>query len=114
MDCSVDVNKCSLCGSTDIVSSVTESDEVCQDCGWTTFVLGEHLTYGEEQEHEHTVAYSYKRDNHFNEWILQFQAQENTDIPPTVIEQLRAEFKKQKIKNVEEVRNFVAHRVNSV
>ncbi len=52
---------------------------------------------------EKVVTYSYKRENHFNEWILQFQAQETTSIPPEVISQLRVEFKKQKIKNVQEI-----------
>jgi len=62
------------------------------------------LTYREEQEtSEKIVNYSYKRENHFNEWLSQFQAQETTTIPPEVIEQLRNELKKIKVKVLDEI-----------
>ncbi len=81
------------------------SDLVCEQCGAVvTTLISEELTYREEQEtSEKIVNYSYKRENHFNEWIAQFQAQEMTTIPEEVIEQLRSELKKMKIKNVEEI-----------
>lgn len=81
------------------------SDLVCEKCGAVvTTLISEELTYREEQEtSEKIVNYSYKRENHFNEWIAQFQAQEMTTIPEEVIEQLRSELKKMKIKNVEEI-----------
>ena len=67
-------------------------------------MINQELTYREEQESsEKIVNYSYKRENHFNEWMSQFQAQEMTTIPPEVIEQLRAELKKLKIKSLEEI-----------
>jgi hypothetical protein len=77
---------------------------ICRDCGaanpWNT----EELTYKEEQEStEMIMVYSYKRDNHFNEWLLQFQAQEQTNIPEDVIESLRSEFKKMKIKKLSDI-----------
>jgi len=79
-------------------------DLVCVKCGLTETMPGEELTYTEEQEStEKIITYSYKRDNHFNEWLLQFQAQEQTNIPDGVITNLRNEFKKQKIKNLEEI-----------
>ena len=52
---------------------------------------------------DRNVVYSYKRENHFNEWVSQFQAKESTSVPPEVIEQLRSEFKKQKIKELSEI-----------
>ena len=77
---------------------------VCVNCGLTETLPGEELTYREEQEStEKIITYSYKRDNHFNEWLLQFQAQEQTNIPEDVIINLRNEFKKQKIKNLDEI-----------
>tara|TARA_B100000405_G_scaffold302924_1_gene267774 strand:+ start:8660 stop:9607 length:948 start_codon:yes stop_codon:yes gene_type:complete len=81
------------------------SDLVCEKCGAVvTTLISEELTYREEQEtSEKIVNYSYKRENHFNEWLSQFQAQETTTIPVEVIEQLRSELKKMKIKNVEEI-----------
>ncbi len=83
---------------------IKTGDLVCIECGITETLPGEELTYKEEQEStEKIVTYSYKRDNHFNEWLLQFQAQEQTNIPEEVIINLRNEFKKQKIKNLDEI-----------
>jgi len=52
---------------------------------------------------EKNIVYSYKRENHFNEWISQFQAKESTSVPEEVVTKLRAEFKKQKIKDLSEI-----------
>jgi len=93
-----------ICGSDDIVYDGHTSDSICKVCGTTQQQMGGELTY--KDEHESTVkiiAYSYKRENHFNEWILQFQARETTNIPQEIIGQLRSEFKKQKIKNLDEI-----------
>ena len=99
-----DVYKCPECGSSNVQIESNVNELVCMDCAVTEPWISEELTYREEQEQtEMIVIYSYKRDNHFNEWLLQFQAQEQTNIPEEVIEKLRHEFKKTKIKNVEEI-----------
>jgi hypothetical protein len=41
--------------------------------------------------------YAYKRINHFNEWLAQFQAKESTDIPQEVFDQILVELKKERI-----------------
>jgi hypothetical protein len=98
-----DTSRCPACGSSNVLSVPSTSEDICEDCGAATFFLGCDLSYKDEQELEKVVTYSYKRDNHFNEWILQFQAQETTSIPHEVIDQLRVEFKKQKIQSVNEI-----------
>jgi ribosomal protein S27E len=75
------------------------SEQVCTECGAVQYVQSNERGFKEEQEMERNVVYSYKRDNHFNEWVSQFQAKESTSIPDEVIVQLRNEFKKQKIKD---------------
>ena len=90
---------CTNCPTSNIYFASSAAN-VCGNCGFTVYLLGEELSYKDEQDIEKVVNYSYKRDNHFNEWLLQFQAQETTSIPCEVIEQLRSEFKKQKIKNI--------------
>ncbi len=80
-----------------------QSEEICLECGMSETVMNTELGFKEEQEIEKTVTYSYKRENHFNEWISQFQAKESTSVPDLVISQLRAEFKKQKIKDLSEI-----------
>ena len=80
-----------------------QSEEACSKCGTIEYVLCNELGFKEEQEMEKNVVYSYKRENHFNEWISQFQAKESTSVPEIVVEQLRVEFKKQKIKDLSEI-----------
>jgi len=93
---------CEHCNSSNVFAE-SSCFHVCGDCGHTLTLLGDELSYKDEQDIEKVVNYSYKRDNHFNEWLLQFQAQETTSIPSEVIEQLRSEFKKQKIKNISDI-----------
>jgi hypothetical protein len=93
---------CTSCSASNLFH-LSSFEHVCGDCGRTILLLGDELSYKEEQEVEKVVNYSYKRDNHFNEWLLQFQAQETTNIPVEVIDQLRSEFRKQKIKNISDV-----------
>lgn len=99
------VDECPVCVNSNIFQFSETSELVCDKCGLVVDVLiSEELTYKEEQEtSEKIINYSYKRDNHFNEWLSQFQAQEMTTIPPEVIEQLRNEFKKIKIKSLTEI-----------
>ena len=96
---------CSVCPASNVFHFTDTSDLVCDNCGMILATLiSEELTYREEQEtSEKIVNYSYKRENHFNEWLSQFQAQETTTIPPEVIEQLRNELKKIKVKVLDEI-----------
>lgn len=98
-------DECPRCPDSNVFHFHDTSELVCDSCGCILEVLiSEELTYKEEQEtSEKVVNYSYKRDNHFNEWLSQFQAQEMTTIPKEVIEQLRNEFKKMKIKTLTEI-----------
>jgi len=97
--------ECPNCPESNLYHIADMGELVCEGCGLVIkTVISEELTYREEQEtSEKIVNYSYKRDNHFNEWLSQFQAQEMTTIPPEVIDQLRAELKKIRIKSVNEI-----------
>jgi hypothetical protein len=98
-------DECTQCEDSNIVFFEDTSDLICDRCGLViASLVSEELTYREEQENtEKIVNYSYKRENHFNEQMSQFQAQEMTTIPDDVIEQLRAELKKLKIKSLDEI-----------
>lgn len=92
------------CKSLNVFKDSRASSYVCRDCGACEYYVGEELSYKEEQEtSEKIVNNLYKRDNHLNEWILQFQGRETTSIPKEVIEQLRAEFKKEKIGKLSDI-----------
>ena len=95
---------CDKCNSKNIYTDEEKSDTICHDCGHCEHIQMEGiLTYKEEQEVQKVFEYFYKRENHFNEWINQFQARETTNIPNEVIEQLKADFKKNKIKDLIEI-----------
>jgi hypothetical protein len=87
---------CKKCAGSNLFHDDITSDMICQDCGIAQYTLSGQRSYNEEQDSDQTIVYSYKRENHFNEWLAQFQAKEITNIPPEVFELLRNEFKKQK------------------
>ena len=97
------IHKCSSCGSYDLEHDHGSSDDICRKCGATMYVQSDEVGFREEQDIEKTIVYSYRRENHFNEWIAQFQAKESTNVPSDVIEKLRNEFRKQKIKDISEI-----------
>lgn len=88
------------CGSMNTFHTA-ECEQVCRDCGHAEFIDTDELGFKEEQEMDKTIAYSYKKENHFNEWMLQFQAKESTTVPEKVISDVREEIKKQKLGKVE-------------
>jgi hypothetical protein len=98
------ISNCKKCGSKySMIFDEVISEDVCQVCGAMEYVLCEHVGFKEEQDMDKKVVYSYKRENHFNEWISQFQAKESTSVPTELLDQLREEFKKQRIKELSEI-----------
>ncbi len=87
---------CDSCGGENLVYDETSSDTICKDCGMAQYTFSGERSYKEEQDTDVKVVYSYKRENHFNEWLAQFQAKEETNIPKEVFELLRNEFRKQR------------------
>ena len=102
---SIQIDECPNCVYSNIIHMRSTADLVCDGCGEIVAIaMSDELTYKEEQEtSEKIINYSYKRENHFNEWLSQFQAQEMTTIPDEVIDQLRGELKKMKIKKLEDI-----------
>jgi len=100
------VDVCPNCGDEGtLVHDAQQSELVCSDCGAiVATLLSEELTYREEQESTSKITqYSYRRANHFNEWITQFCGNESTQIPEDILESLRAELKKQRIENASQI-----------
>lgn len=95
---------CTECGSSNTYIDDERAEQICMQCGLSKNIILEGiLSFKEEQEHEKVFNYFYKRENHFNEWLNQFQARETTNIPEDVIDQIRSEFKKNRIKNLDEI-----------
>jgi hypothetical protein len=91
--------KCMVCTKNNLYYDENSSDLICMDCGAVEFEAGRERSYKEEQDTEPNTQYSYKKENHFNEWIAQFQAREVTNVPQEVFDILREEFKKRRISN---------------
>jgi len=88
------------------VLSVLESVMICPICGLseTYFDTGlNNLSYEQEVNSEGNITFAYKRINHFNEWLAQFQAKESIDIPIEILDKLRNEFHKAKVTNTSEI-----------
>lgn len=90
---------------------VEDGQYVCPSCGVTQewIVDSERVTYKEPPKE---VSYfCYKRMNHFNEWLAQFQAKESTDIPKEVYRKVLSELSKDKHTNPSQI---TAERVRSI
>ena len=71
---------------------------VCYTCGLTqNFNISDLPEWNHAETHEYTKAYSYKRTNHFKEWITQIQGREGTNVPDDVIQLLIIEIKKERL-----------------
>jgi len=88
--------ECSLCGEEMIFSS-NEALFNCPVCGNQEFILMDSDRPSYKDPPRETSYYAYKRINHFNELLAQFQAKESTDIPTDVFDNILLELKKERI-----------------
>lgn len=81
-------NSCEHCGEGTLRKQPTESTYVCDTCGHSSAYVestSSTLGYNDEQCSDY-ASFSYKRVNHFQEWLNATQAKESTEVPPKVIE----------------------------
>ena len=88
--------ECEECG-TEMIFSANEALFTCTNCGAQEFVLIDSDKPSYKDPPREVSYYAYKRINHFNEWLAQFQAKESTEIPPEVYDAIVAELKKERI-----------------
>ena len=74
--------------------------QICSHCGTQEFVLIESDKPSFKDPPLEVCYFSYKRINHFNEWLAQFQAKESTEIPQEVYDAIIAEIKKERVKDL--------------
>ena len=89
------IDKCEQCNS--IMEYLTNTSElICSRCGYTRNIIinTEKSSYNDPPKEVNYFAY--KRINHFNEWLAQFQAKETTEIPEEVYKGIHDEIKKNK------------------
>jgi len=76
----------------------------CPRCGYEEFILVDSEKPSYKDPPREITYFAYKKINHFNEWLAQFQAKENTDIPQDVIETVMRELKKERISDPKKVK----------
>lgn len=91
------IGNCTKC-NIQLVCLLQEGIMICPECGYQELLLVEQNRPIYRQSSKEASHQSYKRINHFNEWISQIQAKESTDIPEEIFEKIVKEIKKEKIK----------------
>ncbi len=81
----------------EMIFSANEAIFTCTQCGFQEFILMDSDKPSYKDPPREVSYYAYKRINHFNEWLAQFQAKESTEIPSEVYEAICAELKKERI-----------------
>ena len=88
--------ECEEC-QTEMIFSQNEALFTCPKCGFQEFVLIDSDKPSYKDPPREVSYYAYKRINHFNEWLAQFQAKESTEIPKYVYDEIVDELKKERI-----------------
>jgi len=91
-----DYGMCPHC-DTEMVFYHNEATLGCSACGYQDFILVDSEKPSYKDPPREISYFAYKKINHFNEWLAQFQAKESTEIPPDVYENILAEIKKERI-----------------
>lgn len=92
----VNIEICPLC-NVERVLYMSEGKMICPNCGDEIFILIDSDKPSYKEPPREVSYFAYKRINHFNEWLAQFQAKESTDIPQDVYDQILLELKKERI-----------------
>lgn len=81
----------------------SEGLQVCQKCGRTEYILIDSEKPSFREPPPEVSYFAYKRINHFNEWLSQFQAKESTEIPSDIYKLILLEMKKERITDLNKV-----------
>ncbi len=86
---------CELCKQQMYLSDLV-SEIFCMHCGNSKkiMVITDKISYSDPQSE--ITYYTYKRINHFNEWLAQFQAKERKDLSSEIYSQINNELNKNK------------------
>ena len=73
---------------------MSDGKMICPNCGDEKFILIDSDKPSYKEPPRELSYFAYKRINHLNEWLAQFQAKESTDIPQEVYDKILLELKK--------------------
>ena len=99
---------CISCSKGEMIPQEDDGIMICNNikCGKFIMCIGQN-TKPSNKEPPNEVSYTaYIRLNHFKEILSQFQAKETTQIPDSVIQDIKKRIKKERIKNIFEEINY--------
>lgn len=96
-----DFGNCPVCES-EMFMNETFLD--CPDCGYRDCILVDSEKPSYKDPPREMSYYAYKKINHLNEWLAQFQAKETTEISQAVLDQIRAELRKERITDMSKLK----------
>lgn len=91
--------QCEHC-SNEMIMCLNEANLTCSNCGHQEFILVDSDKPSYKDPPREVCYYAYKKINHFNEWLAQFQAKESTEIPNEVYDEILVQLKKERITNM--------------
>jgi hypothetical protein len=106
----VNLSLCPECGIERTVH-ITEGILVCQQCSYMDKIIVDSERPSFKEPPPEISYFAYKRINHFNEWLNQFQAKESSEIPQEVFDQIILELRKEKNLNL---RNLKKCRIREI
>ena len=93
---------CSYC-NTDMLLNTNTSLLICSNCGVQEAIILDIDKPSYKDPPKEMTSFCYKRINHLNEFLAQFQAKETTDIPESLYNEIMLEIKKERITNMTEI-----------
>lgn len=95
--------KCEHCHSMDKTVLNNDSISVCNKCFSVQHLLTDNEKPSYKDPPKEISYFSYKRINHYQEWLNQIQGKETTDIPEEIFDKIMLELKKQRITNIKDI-----------
>jgi ribosomal protein L37AE/L43A len=89
---------CEMCKVGELICSNHDGIMICNKCSASFKYLIHNDKPSYKEPPKEISFYAYRRINHFKEILSQFQAKESTDIPHEIIENIKAQIKKERIK----------------
>jgi hypothetical protein len=74
--------------------------QICSLCGYSEIVIVDSDKPSYKDPPKEMTSFCYKRINHLNEFLAQFQAKETTEIPEDIYQDILLEIKKERITNM--------------
>jgi hypothetical protein len=90
---------CDKCNS-EMIICLNEANITCSKCGHQEALLVDTDKPSYKDPPREACYYAYKKINHFNEWLAQFQAKESTEIPDDVYDAILFQLKREQITNM--------------